>query len=1032
MEEYKKILSCWNKLEYFSPASLPKGSEELKTIEPWNNTIRSSDPKKAIEYTIYLGVFDSFHVSDFVKVFFDDKDRDENEKNSKICFAALKLDSNGFYKKDSLGISTLPWALSQLEKGNIDSNRWSSSFERIKDILFADFEYVFNTVSVNEEEELLNELQPIQNGTLKELENRIESLCGWSIKPDKKIYFKCEEVYISAKDNSNAEILNSFYTEDLEKVISSIDSGIQPKAFTNYLNGSLNKKGERLDIIKDVSEVKKSLSPLNFPDGCWPSKYTLSLMQQFAVNRIFNSLANPNQTGLFSVNGPPGTGKTTLLRDIIAPIIVKRAKALSKFGNPANAFKKVGEVKIKEGFTPFVYAPDETIIEAGVVVTSSNNGAVENISKELPVKGEVAPFSQQVAYFREVAENCISSENWGLISAVLGNKQNRSELVSKIWFKDNVPIGLQKKLRESKYSDLSSWQMVVKEFNQKLEEVTSEKQKLETYRCEYHEFVRVSIAKDELEGRLAEKERELGEIQHKAEKQKEIVSTLDKRKRDALNELSIIQQNRPNFFVYWFNRTLRNEYKQSLQFAFKQYNTVTEECKLALAELQKKEELLGEIKLEHQAVLSELALIIPKFNSLKEITSKAREELGQNYADDNFWDKIESKESQQACPWYSSKLKELQSELFILSLNLNEQFILHANSKSNRIQTTLTRFFEYLKGDVYPSREVVKAMWDTFFLVIPVVSSTFASVQRMFRDLGKEDLPWLFIDEAGQAVPQAAVGAIWRSKRVAIVGDPLQIEPVVTIPRSLINNISSYFELDSTNVNSELSVQTMADRVNPWGTYLSLNSDSIWVGMPLRVHRRCLSPMFDIANSIAYGDTMYSATSKPNVINVRLENSFIHCEGMVEGRHFVKEQAEIVKKMLIDEIHACKGFPDIFVITPFSEISYKMNDVLFFPLLNAIKKYIPDVDNGLIQKMIDWIKSHVGTVHTFQGKQADGVILCLGLDVNSKGAACWASNKPNLLNVALTRAKYRFVAVGDKRIWLNQQYFDKLKVLNMN
>jgi len=58
--------------------------------------------------------------------------------------------------------------------------------------------------------------------------------------------------------------------------------------------------------------------------------------------------------------------------------------------------------------------------------------------------------------------------------------------------------------------------------------------------------------------------------------------------------------------------------------------------------------------------------------------------------------------------------------------------------------------------------------------------------------------------------------------------------------------------------------------------------------------------------------------------------------------------------------------------------------------------------------------------------------MCLGLDGNTKGAARWASSKPNLLNVALTRAKFRFTAVGDKHIWLNQQYFKELNKLNMN
>jgi superfamily I DNA and/or RNA helicase len=32
-------------------------------------------------------------------------------------------------------------------------------------------------------------------------------------------------------------------------------------------------------------------------------------------------------------------------------------------------------------------------------------------------------------------------------------------------------------------------------------------------------------------------------------------------------------------------------------------------------------------------------------------------------------------------------------------------------------------------------------------------------------------------------------------------------------------------------------------------------------------------------------------------------------------------------------------------------------------------------------------------------------------------------------NVAITRAKYRFIAIGDKDIWLKQAYFNQLDIL---
>ena len=59
----------------------------------------------------------------------------------------------------------------------------------------------------------------------------------------------------------------------------------------------------------------------------------------------------------------------------------------------------------------------------------------------------------------------------------------------------------------------------------------------------------------------------------------------------------------------------------------------------------------------------------------------------------------------------------------------------------------------------------------------------------------------------------------------------------------------------------------------------------------------------------------------------------------------------------------------------------------------------------------------VGTVHTFQGKEAKVVYLVLGADENSRGAAFWAVGTPNIMNVAATRAKEEFYIIGSQRLY---------------
>jgi superfamily I DNA and/or RNA helicase len=74
-------------------------------------------------------------------------------------------------------------------------------------------------------------------------------------------------------------------------------------------------------------------------------------------------------------------------------------------------------------------------------------------------------------------------------------------------------------------------------------------------------------------------------------------------------------------------------------------------------------------------------------------------------------------------------------------------------------------------------------------------------------------------------------------------------------------------------------------------------------------------------------------------------------------------------------------------------------------------------------------RKSVGTVHTMQGKEADIVFLVLGSDPQRSGARTWAAEKPNLLNVAVSRAKRRLYVVGSRELWSRHRYFGELAQL---
>ena len=177
--------------------------------------------------------------------------------------------------------------------------------------------------------------------------------------------------------------------------------------------------------------------------------------------------------------------------------------------------------------------------------------------------------------------------------------------------------------------------------------------------------------------------------------------------------------------------------------------------------------------------------------------------------------------------------------------------------------------------------------------------------------------------------------------------------------------------------------------------------------------------MFGISNAIAYDGQMVHAAGirQPGDVGRTLGTSrWFDVDGEADIK-WCPEEGELTVRKLIELARHGITAPDIFIISPFRIVAQEMRYLLVSQrdLLRAF------------QVQLTWCDERIGTIHTFQGREAETVILLLGApNANHSGARQWAAGEPNILNVAVSRAKQNFYVVGSHGAWSGVGHFREL------
>jgi hypothetical protein len=655
-------------------------------------------------------------------------------------------------------------------------------------------------------------------------------------------------------------------------------------------------------------------------------------------------------SGLCAVQGPPGTGKTRLILHLCAEALVRQTEALLEGGSRAS--------------------PEQLLI------TSSNNRAVDNVVEPLDATEGLA-----LALRAGSRQSCEAQLQGQLRRALAWLKRAAAE----------PALERSAHLAREKAQFLAQRDAVESLLAPRRAALTRASQRLNLSRelelC----------APDPNEGAVADLSL--------AQRQALLLALTPLEKR--LQALSKLTESAPTPLAA---QALEAHYKRTTKRALPAFTQALAEAQLAL-EVPLPPRIAARTDVEQQLEAWEDAaeLALSRLCELRDMLVRAASSTERAQRAERLRSELAALGSEPAPLDSDVQIPEaLARELFARAVAAREAWAtVHAEELIGALSTVL-RVVEQersLRSLFRSEPEAARALCRLF----AIWGSTLLSLGNCFpADLGS--IARLVIDEAGQCHPAHAVSALLRAEAALVIGDVHQLTPVVELGADDEERLMRSCRLATpahlllpyrVHADATVSSQSLADR-------------SVKQRKSLTDHFRCQPEIIALSDALcSYGLSVHTPRADRSLHAPYLKHpvSLIDLQGEQErlaGSWHNELEARETLALIESLQNGGVRLEEIAVITPYrGQLEQLRRGLLQRRIALESSPELAEVEGSGLRRSAGLA---LGTVHRFQGGERS--IVLFSSVVTHPSSLAFLNARPNLLNVAVSRAQHHFICLG--------------------